>query len=263
MFESSACQSGFVSRKRGEGRGGGGGLEGEWEERDNKAGGDVNSQIGSFSCFPPPATLDGWLRQIPRASGRRSPRRAGHGGGGAVGARLGSVGRALPRLQGEERPRETGNSWGHRGRTAPTVYMSPLFAAAAPEVVRADVPSGYRRAKRLSTRGVRDARGEVGRGYGFEFSFFSSLHCSPEFALTPSRYHLYFGPHLPSCLFVSPPLFLSGAVPSSAGDTAAVMGLPGSDVSCGHSRDKPSASRFLSLPFRVLGELRVPLRPQT
>lgn len=53
-------------------------------------------------------------------------------GGGVVGATLGSVGRVLPRLQGEEWPRETGNSWGHRGRTAPTVYMSPLFAAAGP-----------------------------------------------------------------------------------------------------------------------------------
>ena len=62
------------------------GLEGEWEERDNKAGGDVNSQIGSFSCFPQPATLDGWLRQRPeRIRETRAPLESwGNGGEGGL-----------------------------------------------------------------------------------------------------------------------------------------------------------------------------------
>lgn len=61
-----------------------GGWKGSGEERDNKAGGDVNSQIGSFSCFPQPATLDGWLRQRPERIGetRAPPESWGNGGEG-------------------------------------------------------------------------------------------------------------------------------------------------------------------------------------
>lgn len=75
----------FCLSQKGKGRGGGG-LEGEWEERDNKAGGDVNSQIGSFSCFPQPATLDGWLRQRPERIGEtRAPLESwGNGGEGGL-----------------------------------------------------------------------------------------------------------------------------------------------------------------------------------
>lgn len=79
-----------------------GGWTGSGEERDNKAGGDVNSQIGSFSCFPQPATLDGWLRQRPeRIRETQAPPEGWLGrmeeGAGAAGAGLGSVGRVLPR----------------------------------------------------------------------------------------------------------------------------------------------------------------------
>lgn len=76
-----------------------GGWKGSGEKRDNKAGGDVNSQIGSFSCFPQPATLDGWLRQRPeRIRETRAPLESWGNGGerGAAGAWLGSAGRGLP-----------------------------------------------------------------------------------------------------------------------------------------------------------------------
>lgn len=76
-----------------------GGWKGSGEERDNKAGGDVNSQIGSFSCFPQPATLDGWLRQRPERIGetRAPPESWGNGGEGGSWSLAGVCGDGAPR----------------------------------------------------------------------------------------------------------------------------------------------------------------------
>lgn len=84
MFESSACQSGFVSRKRGKGEVGWGTGRGVGRRETTKREWDVNSQIGSFSCFPQPATLDGWLRQRPERirETRAPPEGWGSGGEG-------------------------------------------------------------------------------------------------------------------------------------------------------------------------------------
>lgn len=132
----------------------GGGWKGSGEERDNKAGGDVNSQIGSFSCFPQPATLDGWLRQRPERIGetRAPPESWGwgaDGGEGVAGAWLGSAGRELPEGGGERNgPREAGGSPGKRRRIAQTVRKPPLSATSGPgdstgsRRVRVCVPSG-------------------------------------------------------------------------------------------------------------------------
>lgn len=112
-----------------------GGWKGSGEERDNKAGGDVNSQIGSFSCFPQPATLDGWLRQRPERirETRAPPESWGEGEDGREGgcwARLGSAGRELPKGCKERNgpwkratPGETG-----RRKISQAVSKSPPFA---------------------------------------------------------------------------------------------------------------------------------------
>lgn len=81
MLESSACQSGFVSRKRGKG-GRGGGLKGVGRRETTKREGDVNSQIGSFSCFPLslPLLMDG-LTETGAHQGDASPLESWGNGG--------------------------------------------------------------------------------------------------------------------------------------------------------------------------------------
>lgn len=203
------------------------GWKGSGEERDNKAGGDVNSQIGSFSCFPQPATLDGWLRQRPERirETRAPPESRGCRGGmkerGAAGAWLGSAGKELPRAAGKGMAPGHGNSWGNRRKIAQTVYSLPCLQP---------LSSGSQRA-RSSTRalwvtgGARSFhpwglgwRREAGNDYGFQFSL-SFLHCFLS-ALTPSAIFPIFTfcsifPLFSLSLF---PLFLSSIFPSCPGD---------------------------------------------
>lgn len=155
----------FCLLQKGKGRGGVGGWTGSGEERDNKAGGDVNSQIGSFSCFPQPATLDGWLRQRPERirETQAPPEGWGSGGGGGGGGPLepgwGLWGGYSRGLQGKEWPQETGNSWGNRRKIAHTVYMSPQFAtyrrgdSTRGRRTGVHVPSGLQGAQRFRPRG--------------------------------------------------------------------------------------------------------------
>lgn len=248
---------------------GGGGALGGWrgsrEERDNKAGGDVNSQIGSFSCFPPPATLDGWLRQIPSASGRRSPSGGpGMEGVGSLEPRWGLWGGYSRGCKGRNGPGKLATPGDTEGELHQLFTCLPCLQPPAPEVVRADVPSGYTRAKRLSTRGVRDARAEVGRRLRLRILLFLfpplfSRVCSHPLPL-PS---LLVAPSSLLSLCLSSHCFSPAPSPPLLVTSAAGIGSAWLHVSCGHSRNKSSASRFLSLPFRVLGELRVPLRSQT
>lgn len=200
-----------------------GGWRERWEERDNKAGGDVNSQIGSFSRFPPPATLDGWLRQRPERIGETGPSRGlGGGAGGVAGAGLGPVRRVPSRLPGKEWPPETGHSGGKPRGNAQTVYPSPRFAAAGPGRWRGrrSLPGPpERRAAFPAEGGLRGGRWSG--GCGFEVSFFAPLHSSPYGALTPSRCrrsHLSFWLHLPSFPFVSPPIVSPLRRPLPVGD---------------------------------------------
>lgn len=112
-----------------------GDCKGSGEERDNKAGGDVNSQIGSFSCFPQPATLDGWLRQRPeriRETGA-PPEGWESGGEGGRWSWLGSVRRQLPRAARKEMTPGHQQLLGKpKGKNAQMVDMSPLFATSGP-----------------------------------------------------------------------------------------------------------------------------------
>ena len=201
-----------------------GGWKGSGEERDNKAGGDVNSQIGSFSCFPQPATLDGWLRQRPEhIRETRAPLESWGNGGerGAAGAWLGSAGRDLPE-GGKERngPRKQATPGETRGNFHQLFTSLPCLqprAETTPEGEgkgEGDVPSGLHGRQRSFRLSVREGRREYG-----SIAFFSFLccalcarPCSTVFAI-----FLFAPSSLPLSLSLLL-LFLSSILPSSLGD---------------------------------------------
>lgn len=191
-----------------------GDWKGSGEERDNKAGGDVNSQIGSFSCFPEPATLDGWLRQRRECirETRAPPQGWGNGEEGGAGAWLGSVGRELPRAAGKGMAPGNGQLLGKtKGNRTNCLYVSPICNLWAPETAPGGreegcmSPLGYEESREAFARGVRGGRGKLGKRLwlqilAFFFPPLFSLLCSHPLCHSS---HLHFWLHLPSLLFVS------------------------------------------------------------
>lgn len=188
-----------------------GGWTGSGEERDNKAGGDVNSQIGSFSCFPQPATLDGWLRQRPERirETQAPPEGWGSGGGGGGGgrwSRAGVCGEGTPEGCKERNgPRKLATPGEIEGKLHTLFTCLPslqlIGAETAPEGGEQGCmsPRGYKVRKDFA-REVRDARGEMSRRLWLQipplssfpprFSGFRShtlpLSSFPSFLLAPS-----------------------------------------------------------------------------
>lgn len=137
-----------------------GDWKGSGEERDNKAGGDVNSQIGSFSCFPEPATLDGWLRQRRECirETRAPPQGWGNGGEGGRCSLAGVCGEGTPEGCKERNgPRKRATLGENEGKLHKLVISLPVCNLWAPEtapgvgggqIVGVYVPSGLRRERR-------------------------------------------------------------------------------------------------------------------
>lgn len=196
-----------------------GGWKGSGEERDNKAGGDVNSQIGSFSCFPQPATLDGWLRQRPeRIRETRAPLESWGNGGerGAAGAWLGSAGRGLPEGCKERNgPRKRATPGETRGNFHQLFTSLPCLQPRGPRQhqggrvrVRVMSPLDCMEGRQ---RSFRPSVGEGRREYG-STAFFSFLCCA--FTSTVFAIFLFAPSSLPLSLSLLL-LFLSSIFPSS------------------------------------------------
>lgn len=192
-----------------------GGCKGSGEERDNKAGGDVNSQIGSFSCFPQPATLDGWLRQRPeriRETGA-PPEGWESGGEGGRWSWLGSVGapKGCKERNDPRKPATLGETEGkmHKRLTC-LLCLQPLGPRDSTRDRRVGVyvPSGLQGESRSFHRGVRDVRLKWAKDW-LRILPLSFLHC--RFIL------LSHTPVFPICTsgFISPPLCVSFSIVSS------------------------------------------------
>lgn len=176
-----------------------GDWKGSGEERDNKAGGDVNSQIGSFSCFPEPATLDGWLRQRRECirETRAPPQGWGNGGEGGRCSLAGVCGEGTPEGCKERNgPRKRATLGENEGKLHKLVISLPCLQplgsgdstgggrwADSRGVCPLWVTKG---AERRSPVGFEVGEGSWAKDCGFKFSLSSFLHRPPHCALAPS-----------------------------------------------------------------------------